>query len=143
MSKSTPPYRYSLALIAGVATAVLLMFLVAQLTGLFYPDSRLKGFDQTAFGPQLLELLAWMVATFGGCLIAAKFAKDYPLLFCSIIGAILSYPLMRNILAISGRPDWFVPACAIGMPLMVIAAWQVAKRRSKEELSTATQSPNG
>lgn len=143
MSNSTRPYRYSLALIAGVATAVVLMFLAAQLTSLFYPDSRLKSFDRTAIGPLLLELLAWMVATFGGCLIAAKLAKDYPLLFCAIIGAILSYPLMRKVLAISGRPDWFVPACAMGMPLMVLAAWLVAKRRSKVKLSTAMQSPNG
>lgn len=143
MSKSTPPYRYSLALIAGVATAVLLMVLAAQLTSLFYPESRLKSFDRMAVGPQLLELLSWMIATFGGGLIAAKLAKDYPLLFCSIIGAILSYPLARNILATSGRPNWFVPACAIGMPLMVLAAWQVAKLRFKREQSTATQSPNG
>lgn len=143
MLKSTPPYRYSLALIAGVAAAVLLMVLAAQLTSLFYPDSRLKNFDRTAFGPQLLEMLSWMIAAFGGCLMAAKLAKDSPLLFCSIIGAILSYPLARNILATSGRPDWFVPACAIGMPLMVLAAWQVAKLRSKREQSTATQGPNG
>lgn len=142
MSKFTRSHRYSLALIAGVATAVLLMAIAAPMTKAFYPDWGMKGFDHSATGPLLIELATWMVATFGGCLVTAKLAKDYPLLFCAIIGAILSYPLTRNILAVSGRPDWFVPACVIGIPLTVIAAWLLARLSSQGKVSTATQSTN-
>ncbi len=119
--------RYSLALIAGVATAVLLMFLAVPVLKVIYSSWGMKSFDQTAVGPQVLELLAWMVAAFGGGFVAARIGKDYPLLFCSIIAAVLCYPLTMNVLAVHRRPEWFVIACVSGMPVAVIAAWRMAR----------------
>lgn len=118
----TQPHRYSLTLIAGVATAVALMFFSVPVMRLFYPDWGTRGFvHRGEFGSLFLELFAWLVATYGGGIVAALIAKDYPLLFCAAIGLILSVPLNMNMVA-DQSPDWFIFACASGMPVAVIAA---------------------
>lgn len=136
MSKFTRSHRYSLALIAGVATAAADGHSGAD------DESILSRLGKEGVRSLCNRTTTYRIGDVDGCLVTAKLAKDYPLLFCAIIGAILSYPLTRNILAVSGRPDWFVPACVIGIPLTVIAAWLLARLSSQGKVSTATQSTN-
>lgn len=108
--------RRILAVLAGLFTAMLVVFGVETLSRRLYPPppgadlgdpAQLEAFVQGLPPPALgMILAAWTLGTLAGALVACRIAPDKPLIYASIIGAIMLVATLMN-LAVIPHPDWF------------------------------------
>jgi hypothetical protein len=127
--------RKFLAVLAGLFTAVALVALIESLSNRIYPPpegmdprnaAQLEAFVQSLpVGALAMILAAWTLGTLAGALVACWIAREKPLVFASIIGALMLAATVLNLLSIP-HPDWF----SITAIVLVTGAALLASRLS-------------
>lgn len=131
------PFRYVLAVFAGVVAAVIVIWAVQSVGHAIYPlpeglDPRdtdaIAGYVETApFGALVFPLVAWIVGTFVGGLVASYVARTRPMVFAGIVGALLLISSVVNLISIP-HPTWFMIAAIILIPAAAYGASRFATR---------------
>jgi hypothetical protein len=131
------PIRFTLAVVAGAISAFILVWAVDAIGHQFYAPPvglDLSDTDQLGqyiaglpVGAFLFVLLAWVVATFVGGLVACVIAGTRPLLFAGIIGGVILIAGLANMLTIP-HPLWFAIVAIVAIPAAALAAARVAPK---------------
>lgn len=108
--------RKILAGIAGLATAVLTIFLIERLghtiypppTGIDFSDAEaMRAYTDNASAMELLfPAIAWVVATIIGGSVATAIARQSPFVFAAIVGGLILFGTIMNLVMIP-HPLWF------------------------------------
>ena len=108
--------RKVLAVVLGTLVAVILIIAIELLSHAIYlPDARVDFDDAEAvrayvmnapLGALLFVMAAWLIATLAGGLLACFIARETPLVYASIIGALVLLGIVINLLSIP-HPLWF------------------------------------
>ena len=123
------------AVLLGVVTAFVLVAVVQKLGHLIYPPpadlslaepERWKAYVAgLPPGPFLFVLAAWAVGTLGGGWVATLIAREKPLVFALIVGAVVMIASIAQLVAIP-HPLWFTIAAIILIPAAAYAAARLA-----------------
>jgi membrane protease YdiL (CAAX protease family) len=134
------------AVLAGVATAFVLILAVEKLGHLIYPPPAGLDFsDPEAIRPYmatlpflalLFPMIAWVVGTFAGTLTACKIGTANPLAFAAIVGGLVLAGTIANLIVIP-HPVWF---SAVSLVAIVAAAWVALQIATSSERAD-TESP--
>jgi len=121
------------AVLAGVVTAFVLILVVEKLGHLIYPPPADLDFsDPEAIRPYmatlpfvalLFPMIAWVVGTFAGSLLASKIGTANPLLFAGIVGGLVLAATIANLIMIP-HPVWF---SIVSLIAIAASAWFAAK----------------
>ncbi len=121
--------RDILAALAGIAIAVLIVFIATELNHTVYPPPPELDFsDPDALRPYiatlpigafLLLMGGWVVGTFVGSVIAGRIGTAKPWVYPAIVGGLVFTATVANLLAIP-HPLWFSITALIGI---VASAW--------------------
>ncbi len=121
--------RDILAALAGIAIAVLIVFIATELNHTVYPPppqldfsdpDALRPFIATLpIGAFLLLMGGWVVGTFVGSVIAGRIGTAKPWVYPAIVGGLVFTATVANLLAIP-HPLWFSITALIGI---VASAW--------------------
>lgn len=117
------------AAIAGIFTAFALIMLIEKLGHIIYPPPPDLDFrDPEAVRPYiatlpflalLFPMIAWVVGTFAGTIIACKIGTADPLLFAAIVGGLVLAGTIANLIMIP-HPLWF---SAVSLVAIAASAW--------------------
>jgi len=134
------------AVLAGVATAFVLILAIEKLGHLIYPPPADLDFsDPEAIRPYmatlpflalLFPMIAWVVGTFAGTLTACKIGTANPLAFAAIVGGLVLAGTIANLIVIP-HPVWF---SAVSLVAIVAAAWVALQIAAPSERAD-TESP--
>lgn len=135
--------RRILAVLAGLFTAMLVVILIETLSRRVYPPppgidltdpAQLEAFFQ-GLSPGALGMIlaAWTLGTLAGALVACRIGPDRPLIFASIIGAIMLVATMVNLAAIPHSDGFGIAAIALvtGAALLASRLSSTPRRRSR------------
>lgn len=121
------------AALAGIVTAFVLVLVVEKVGHLIYPPPADLDFsDPEAIKPYiatmpflalLFPMIAWVVATFVGSLVASKIGTANPLLFAGIVGGLILAATIANLIMIP-HPVWF---SIVSLIAIAASAWIAAK----------------
>ena len=121
------------AALAGVVTAFVLVMLIEKVGLLIYPPPADLDFsDPEAIKPYiatlpffalLFPMIAWVVATFTGSLVASKIGTANPLLFAGIVGGLIFAATIANLIMIP-HPMWF---SIVSLLAIAASAWIAAR----------------
>jgi len=121
------------AVLAGVATAFVLILVIEKLGHLIYPPPADLDFsDPEAIRPYmatlpfvalLFPMIAWVVGTFAGSLVASKIGTANPLAFAGVVGGLVLAATIANLIMIP-HPAWF---SAVSLVAIAASAWFAAK----------------
>ena len=116
--------RDILAALAGIAIAVLIVFIATELNHTVYPPPPELDFsDPDALRPYiatlpigafLLLMGGWVVGTFVGSVIAGRIGTAKPWVYPAIVGGLVFTATVANLLAIP-HPLWFSITALIGI----------------------------
>ncbi len=136
------PLRFTLAVLAGLVTAVLLIAGIEFMGHRIYPppaDLDISNIEQFAafvnelpVGALLIVIAAWLTATFIGGLVACVIAGSRPMLVAGIIGAVLLFASIGNLLMIA-HPKWFSLSAFIGIVASTFLAGRVGAMWQRRE----------
>ncbi len=136
-----PYIRNLLAIVAGVLAAFVLVGLIEALGHMVYPvpegldftnPDQLQAYVQgLPVGALLFVLAAWVVATFVGGLVAASVARTRPLLYSTIVGAVVLAATIANLLMIP-HPRWFAIAAVVAIPIAAFVAARLRPARASD-----------
>lgn len=128
--------RKILAVIAGLVTGFILVAIFETIGTFLYPlppeldrnnIEQMTAYIQTLpIGAFLILLASWITAAFGGGLVAGIIAKDKPMLFASIIGALLLGASIFNLVMIP-HPTWFSISAVLGIVLATFLAAKIGQ----------------
>ncbi len=128
--------RKILAVVAGLVTGFVLVACIEGIGYIFYPPpadldmtntEQMSNYIQTLpTGAFLFVLAAWLIATFGGGIVAWLIAKDKPMMFASIIGALLLAASVFN-LVMHPHPTWFSISAVVGILLATFLAGKIGQ----------------
>ncbi len=131
------------AALAGVATAVAIVFVVERIGHIIYPPPENLNFaDADAMETYiatlpilalLFPMIAWVVGTFAGSLVAIRIGTANPMLFSAIVGGLILAATIANLIVIP-HPMWFSIVSVIAI---AGAAWFAAKTASGSTTATA------
>jgi hypothetical protein len=117
------------AAIAGIVTAFVLIMLIEKLGHIIYPPPPDIDFsDPKAMRPYiatlpflalLFPMIAWVVATFAGTVLACKIGTANPLAFAAVVGALVLAGTIANLIMIP-HPVWF---SAVSLAAIAASAW--------------------
>lgn len=123
--------RRMIAVLAGIAVAVVLVTLVQKLGHNLYPppadmDPTDQAFMQAyvaslPWGPLAFVIASYLVATLIGGWIAVAIAGERPLLFSGIVAAFMLAGAIFNVVMIP-HPVWFTLAAVVGILLAALLA---------------------
>ena len=128
------------AVLLGVLVAFCTVMLVEWLGHQVYPPppdldfknpEQVRQFTSTLpLGAFLLILLGWLLGTISGGLTACYVAREKPLVFASIIGAVMLAATVAN-LAMIPHPTWFSIAgiTVIGVGTLLASRWSTSSSR--------------
>ena len=131
------PFRYVLAVVAGVIAAFIVVWAIESVSHAVYPPP--EGLDLTdraalrtyvdglPVGALLFVLIAWIVATFVGGVVSCFIARERTIVFAGIVGGVLLVASIVNMIAIP-HPTWFLIAAIILIPAAAYAASRFATR---------------
>jgi len=121
------------AALAGIVTAFVLVVLVEKVGHLIYPPPADLDFsDPEAIRPYiatmpflalLFPMIAWVVATFTGSLVASKIGTANPLIFAGVVGGLVLAATIANLIMIP-HPAWF---SIVSLVAIAASAWFAAK----------------
>ena len=121
--------RNAAAAVTGLIIAFVLIMLIEKLGHFIYPPPADLDFsDLEAIRPYiatlpflalLFPMIAWVVATFAGTLVASKIGTAKPKLFGAIVGGLVLAATIANLVMIP-HPVWFSVLSLIGI---VASAW--------------------
>ena len=130
--------RKILAVLAGLATGFILAAIFETIGTFLYPPppeldrnnvEQMSAYIQTLpIGAFLILLAAWTIATFGGGAVTWMIAKEKPMLFASIIGAILLAASVVNFVMIP-HPTWFSISAVVGIALATFLAGKIGEAK--------------
>ncbi len=128
--------RKILAVVAGLVTGFILAAIFETFDTFLYPPppeldrsniEQMNAYIQTLpIGAFLILLAAWVVATFGGGVVAWIIAKEKPMMFASIIGALLLAASVVNLVMIP-HPTWFSISAVVGILLATFLAGKLGQ----------------
>ncbi|MEJ2129698.1 MAG: hypothetical protein P8X81_12745 [Woeseiaceae bacterium] len=126
-------FRNAGAALAGVVTAFVLVMLVEKTGHLIYPPpANLDHTDVEAmetytatlpFLALLFPMIAWVIGTFTGSLIASKIGTANPLVFAGVVGGMVLAATIANLIFIP-HPHWF---SIVSLIAIAATAWFAAK----------------
>jgi len=121
------------AILSGVVTAFVLILVIEKLGHLIYPPPTDLDFsDPEAIRPYmatlpfvalLFPMIAWVVGTFAGSLVASKIGTANPLAFAGVVGGLVLAATIANLIMIP-HPAWF---SAVSLVAIAASAWFAAK----------------
>ena len=117
------------AAIAGIITAFVMIMLIEKLGHVIYPPPPDLDFsDLEAMRPYvatlpflalLFPMIAWVVATFAGTVLACKIGTANPLAFAAVVGGLVLAATITNLIMIP-HPVWF---SAVSLVAIAASAW--------------------
>lgn len=117
------------AAIAGIITAFVMIMLIEKLGHIIYPPpSDLDFSDPESMRPYiatlpflalLFPMIAWVVATFAGTVLACKIGTANPLAFAAVVGGLVLAATIANLIMIP-HPVWF---SAVSLVAIAASAW--------------------
>src|SRR5450432_3256679 len=127
--------RKIVAVVLGVAVAFGLVALLEAIGHALYPlpegldfhnPEHLKIYAATVpLGALWCVLGAWLVATLAGGWLAAFIARERPLLFSAIVGAVVLVATIANLVMIP-HPGWFSVTAIVTIPIAAVCASLIA-----------------
>jgi len=121
------------AALAGIVTAFVIVVLVEKVGLMIYPPPADLDFsDPEAIRPYiatlpflalLFPMIAWVIGTFVGSLVASKIGTAKPLLFSGIVGGLIFVATIANLIMIP-HPIWF---SIVSLVAIAASAWFAAK----------------
>ena len=134
--------RNAAAAVTGLVIAFVLIMLIEKLGHFIYPPPADLDFsDPEAVRPYiatlpflalLFPMIAWVVATFAGTLVASKIGTANPRLFGAVVGGLVLAGTIANLVMIP-HPVWFSVLSLIGI---VASAWFAVRVASGPEKQT-------
>ncbi len=125
--------RKLIAIVLGIVTAVIVIVAVEALGHSIYPPpadldiGNREAMQAYVAGLPLAALFfvmsAWIAATFAGGFVACFIAKQQPLLYAGIVGAMVLLGTIINLLSIP-HPLWF---SIVSVAAIVAATWVTAR----------------
>jgi hypothetical protein len=117
------------AAIAGIVTAFVMIMLIEKLGHVIYPPPTDLDFsDPEVMRPYiatlpflalLFPMIAWVVGTFAGTIVACKIGTANPLAFAAVIGGLVLAGTIANLIMIP-HPVWF---SAVSLVAIAASAW--------------------
>jgi hypothetical protein len=130
-------FRRILAVVAGIAVAVLLVTLIQKVGhGLYPPPADLDPADQEfmaeyvaglPWGPLAFVLASYVLATIGGGWIAGAIAGERPLVYAGIVAVFILAGAIFTVMTIP-HPSWFTWAAVIGIVAGALVAAMLGSR---------------
>ena len=127
------------AAIAGIVTAFVMIILIEKLGHVIYPPPLDLDFsDPEAMHPYiatlpflalLFPMIAWVVATFAGTVLACKIGTANPLAFAAVVGGLVLAATIANLIMIP-HPVWF---SAVSLVAIAASAWIAVRVASGED----------
>lgn len=125
--------------IAGMAFGALIaitLIIVVQMIGhaVYPPPPGIDFGDPAAIatlmfevpaGALLFVILSYIIGTFGGGMLAALVARETPMLFAAIVGALVLVGTVMNIFVIP-HPTWFAVTAIVGIVATVLITGRLA-----------------
>lgn len=121
------------AALAGIVTAFVLIMLIEKLGHIIYPPPTDLDFsDPEVMRPYiatlpflalLFPMIAWVIATFAGTVLACKIGTANPLLFAASVGGLVLAGTIANLLMIK-HPLWF---SLVSLVAVAASAWIAAR----------------
>ena len=134
--------RNVIAGIAGIATAVLIVFAIEKLGHTLYPppadldysdaDAIRMYYSQLPLLALLFPMIAWIVGTFVGTLLACYVGTASTLTFAGVVGTLMLAATISNLIVIP-HPLWFSIIAVIGVAGAAWLAVQFAPDRGLPE----------
>ncbi len=128
--------RKILAVLAGIISSFVLVFLIDAIGHVVYPfpaDLDFNNAEQMSAyvqmmpaGAHLLVLAAWIISTFVGSFITWMIAKEKPMMLASIIGILMMVASVITLVMIP-HPAWFSISAVIGIILAAFLAGKVGQ----------------
>ena len=121
------------AALAGIVTAFVMIMLIEKLGHIIYPppadldvsnpDVMRPYIATLPFLALLFPMIAWVVATFAGTLVACKIGTANPLLFAATVGGLVLAGTIANLIMIK-HPLWF---SLVSLVAVAASAWIAAR----------------
>lgn len=132
-----PLLRTFLAIVAGCLSAFALVAVIEMVGHALFPvpgrvdmstPEGLRAAVPIPLSALLSVLVAWVVATFVGGLVAALIAPSKPRVYAGLVGAVILLGAIANMMMIP-HPAWFAVAAVVGIVAAAWAAGALAARR--------------
>jgi len=121
------------AALAGIVTAFVMIMLIEKLGHIIYPPPTDLDFsDPEVMRPYiatlpflalLFPMIAWVVATFAGTVLACKIGTANPLAFAAVVGGLVLAGTIANLIMIK-HPLWF---SLVSLIAVAASAWIAAR----------------
>jgi len=121
------------AALAGIVTAFVMIMLIEKLGHIIYPpptdldvsnpDVMRPYIATLPFLALLFPMIAWVVATFAGTVVACKIGTANPLLFAAAVGGLVLAGTIANLIMIK-HPLWF---SLVSLVAVAASAWIAAR----------------
>jgi hypothetical protein len=121
------------AALAGIITAFVMIMLIEELGHIIYPppadldvsnpDVMRPYIATLPFLALLFPMIAWVVATFAGTVLACKIGTANPLLFAATVGGLVLAGTIANLIMIK-HPLWF---SLVSLVAVAASAWIAAR----------------
>jgi hypothetical protein len=121
------------AALAGIVTAFVMIMLIEELGDIIYPPPPDLDFsDPEVMRPYiatlpflalLFPMIAWVVATFTGTILACKIGTANPLAFAAIVGGLVLAWAIANLIMIE-HPLWY---SLVSLVAVAASAWIAAR----------------
>ena len=121
------------AALAGIVTAFVMIMLIEKLGHFIYPPPADLDFsDPDVMRPYiatlpflalLFPMIAWVVATFAGTVLACKIGTANPLAFSAVVGGLVLAGTITNLIMIK-HPLWF---SLVSLVAVAASAWIAAR----------------
>ncbi len=130
------------AAFAGIVTAFVMIMLIEKLGHIIYPPPTDLDFsDPEVMRPYiatlpflalLFPMIAWVVATFVGTVLACKIGTANPLAFAAVVGGLVLAGTISNLIVIK-HPLWY---SLLSLIAVIASAWIAARVSSGPALQT-------
>ena len=117
------------AALAGIVTAFVMIMLIEKLGHIIYPPPTDLDFsDPEVMRPYiatlpflalLFPMIAWVIATFAGTVLASKIGTANPLAFAAVVGGLVLAGTIANLIMIK-HPLWF---SLLSLITIIASAW--------------------
>ena len=134
------------AAIAGIITAFVMIMLIEKLGHIIYPPPPDLDFsDPEVMRPYiatlpflalLFPMIAWVVGTFAGTVLACKIGTANPLAFAAVVGGLVLAGTIANLIVIK-HPLWF---SLLSLIAIIASAWIALQIATSSERAD-TESP--
>ncbi len=134
--------RNVLAGVAGIATAVAVLILLEKLGHTIYPppadldysdtDAIRNYYSQLPLLALLFPMIAWIMGTFAGTLLACYVGTASTLTFAGVIGTLMLAATISNLIVVP-HPLWFSIIAVVGVAGAAWLAMQLAPDRGPPE----------